>query len=189
MVVAGWRCPNCGQYVAKPQSNAVLWIIIAVASAFGLYGAKAYSDEHARQRASDAAAVDRAARAEEERRRAEAEERRIAEMRRAQAQAEAQAEADQAARVAASKAAYAQQQAVIKQILDQQAAAMAQGQTWEPPPVAPAGTWTPPPVADPPPAFGTPYTPDMGKPVYVNGYTKSNGTYVQPHTRSAPHRR
>lgn len=25
-----------------------------------------------------------------------------------------------------------------------------------------------------------------GDDVYVNGYTKSNGTYVQPHYRSAP---
>ena len=28
-----------------------------------------------------------------------------------------------------------------------------------------------------------------GTEVYVHGYTRDNGTYVQPHTRSAPHRR
>ncbi|QOG02205.1 hypothetical protein [Flavobacterium sp. MDT1-60] len=28
-----------------------------------------------------------------------------------------------------------------------------------------------------------------GGPVYVKGYTRKNGTYVQPHTRSAPKRR
>jgi hypothetical protein len=33
------------------------------------------------------------------------------------------------------------------------------------------------------------YTPGSGAPVQVKGYYRKDGTYVRPHTRSAPKRR
>lgn len=37
--------------------------------------------------------------------------------------------------------------------------------------------------------FGSPFGTSSGKTVHVKGYTRKDGTYVQPHTRSAPHRK
>lgn len=39
------------------------------------------------------------------------------------------------------------------------------------------------------PPEGTQPPPQSGGSVQVHGYTRSNGTYVAPHTRSAPSRR
>lgn len=62
-----------------------------------------------------------------------------------------------------------------------------------PPPAAGAPTMYADPSMYAPPAGAqnwgaAPPAPNMGKPVYVHGYTKGNGTYVQPHTRAAPRR-
>jgi hypothetical protein len=54
--------------------------------------------------------------------------------------------------------------------------------------VAPAEPVAAVPYGYAPPSYGQGPMPalDMGRPVHVDGYTRKDGTYVRPHTRSAP---
>lgn len=52
-----------------------------------------------------------------------------------------------------------------------------------PQPTGLPATWE----TEPPVDYGSPVPVEHG-PVHVRGYTRGDGTYVQPHTRSAPHR-
>lgn len=181
---------NCGYASAKPPSTTgtVLGIIGTIAVV--CFGA-CFRLQATEQRQADARQV-AFRQAEDARNAQQAEDRRFAEMRRAREEAADAAAAEQVARQRA--AAQAAHMALLRQLGQQadaqQAAAANEG--FEPAyaaPSAPAQGWSP--SAAPTwqtTGTGNRYVPDMSKPVYVHGYTKSNGTYVQPHTRAAPHR-
>lgn len=168
--VGSW-CPHCRHRVPKQSSGLLGLLLLLGLGALIAYGAYVkieeaqHHDVTSRQLAAQQAAEDLRLQAAEERRYEEARQAREASVAAESARLAGQREAAHAAA----------REAALRALAD-----MAQNPSaFSSPQPAPASQ-----------TYGSDdgYVPSMDKSVHVHGYTKANGTYVQPHTRSAPHR-